>query len=541
MAKGYLALLLHCHLPYVRHPEHEDFLEEDWFYEAVAETYVPLFQMLERLEGDGVRFGLTISVSPTLCEMLSGELLRSRCTRYLDRHVALGQAEVRRCAGTPFEDVARMYRDRYRHVRHTYVERLEGGLLSALASFRRTGRVELLASCATHGLLPLLATAEGRRAQVAAGVRNFEKHFGRRPAGFWLPECAYAAGTEDLLAEFGFRYFFVDTHGILLARPRPPLGVFAPLTTPAGVLAFGRDVESSRQVWSADEGYPGGHDYREFYRDLGYDAELDYLRPYLPAGGERRQLGFKYHRITGRVPLEAKEPYRPRPAAKLALEHARHFIGERLDQTQRVWDATGVAPVLLCPYDAELFGHWWFEGLQFLEAVIRLADREDAIECVTIGQYLERRGDDSPGQEGRPAESTWGDRGYYETWVNGSNDWLYPRLREAESRMVGAAARFRSPDAVVRRALNQCARHLLLAQSSDWPFLISTATAAHYAAKRFQDEMHRFDMLVGQLSRGVVDVGDLERCEWLDDPFAELDYRLFTPRSDLRGMQPSML
>ncbi|MCK5585328.1 DUF1957 domain-containing protein, partial [Candidatus Bipolaricaulota bacterium] len=218
----------------MRHPDHEDFLEEDWLFEAVAETYVPLLRMLERLTADRVPFKLTLSFSPTLCEMLSNDLLRQRCARYLERHVELAGKEVSRTAGTPLADAARMYRDHYEGVHHTYVEQYGGNLLRGFAELARRGKVELLASAATHALLPLMATSEGRRAQVATGLRSFEKHFGYRPAGFWLPECAYAPGIDRLLARHSIGHFFVDTHGVLLARPQPPLGVFAPLATPAG-------------------------------------------------------------------------------------------------------------------------------------------------------------------------------------------------------------------------------------------------------------------------------------------------------------------
>ncbi len=529
MAKGYLIPVLHCHLPYVHHPDYDDFLEEDWFYEAVSETYVPLLHVLERLEADGVPFALTLSFSPTLCEMLSNDLLQRRCVRYLERRVELAEKEIGRTEGGPFSEAARLYHRRYREVHRTYAERYDRKLLRGFAELAQRGSIELIGSAATHALLPLLDTSEGKRAQVAVGLRNFEKHFGGRPGGFWLPECAYGPGIDDILAEFGLQYFFVDTHGVLLAEPRPRFGVFAPLATPAGVLAFGRDVESSRQVWSADEGYPGAPEYREFYRDLGYDAELEYLRPYLHADGVHRYLGFKYHRITGDVPLDRKEPYRPGDATARAEAHAEHFVKHRVDQVSRLHRATGLDPVIVAPYDAELFGHWWLEGLQFLESVFRRAAVRDELACVTPGHYLRDRRDRRPGaaQAGRPALSTWGDRGYFEVWVNGSNDWIYPRLHAAEAGMVQAAVSMPAAEGLTGRALDQCARELMLAQSSDWPFLMSVGTARDYAVRRFKDLMGRFDDLFGQVRAGKIDKGRLETYEWLDDAFPEMDYTVF--------------
>jgi 1,4-alpha-glucan branching enzyme len=533
MAHGNLLLVLHCHLPYVRHPGHEDFLEEDWFYEAVAETYVPLLHVIEGLAADGVPFKATLSLSPVLCEMMANELLRARCARYLDRRVELAGREVDRTRGTPFAEAALMYQRRYTEVRRTFVERLGCRLLEGFAAVRRAGVVELLGSAATHALLPLLKTPEGRRAQVAAGLANFEKHFGSRPDGFWLPECAYEPGVDRLLAQFGIRYFFLDTHGVLLGTPRPPFGVFAPLFTPAGPAAFGRDVESSGQVWSAAEGYPGDGDYREFYRDLGHDADLAYVGPYLGLGSPRRPTGLKYHRITGRdVPLGRKAPYEPSRATRRARAHADHFVSRRQDQVQRVRAAIGVEPVIVCPYDAELFGHWWYEGPQFLDFVARRVAEAEDLAWTTPQECLARSS--APGsaarQEGRPAFSSWGDGGYLDVWVNGSNDWIYSPLEAAERDMMQAAADFSGADGLRRRALNQCARQLLLAQASDWPFLIATGTAADYARSRFHELIERFNVLTSQLREGALSPATLGEFERFDDAFPELDYAVYSPR-----------
>ncbi|MGD2174685.1 MAG: DUF1957 domain-containing protein [Candidatus Brocadiaceae bacterium] len=527
---GCFALVLHCHLPYVRHPEHEDFLEESWLYEAVAETYVPLLLVMERLLHEGIPFRFALSLSPTLCEMLSDELLQERCRRYLRRQVELAEREVRRKRGTAFEPAARMYLDHFSRVREAYAGRYRSRLLRAFSRLEERGNVELIGSAATHALFPLLSTPQGRAAQVEAGLQNFSKHFGHGPDGFWLPECAYEPGLEDLLARCGMRYFILDTHGILLGDPRPAFGVFRPLETPSGCFAFGRDVESSRQVWSADEGFPGDALYREFYRDLGYDAPLDYVGPYLHTEGERRYLGFKYHRVTGDVPLDRKEPYEPDAAFRLAERHAKSFVQQRAAQAVRVRQAVHVMPVIVAPYDAELFGHWWFEGPAFLEAVFRELARCPELTCVTPGEFLRTHAEEADGrQAGRPAPSSWGYRGYFETWVNGSNDWMYPRLHRAESRLVEAVTRA-SGDGLRRRALDQAARELMLAQGSDWAFLVSTDTAREYATRRFGQLTDRCETLIRAAETGGVDPHYLTLCEAMEDAFPELDCMVFGRR-----------
>jgi 1,4-alpha-glucan branching enzyme len=531
MPNAYLVLALNCHLPYVRHPEHDEFLEEDWLYEAVAETYLPLLHVLWRLRDDAVPSRVCLSISPPLCEMLENTLLQHRCRRYLERRAELAESEAARPGGDCLA-ARRMYGTFYRRALATFVDSCGCRLLPAFAELAQEGRIELMASAATHALLPLLGTPQGRRAQVSVGVRSFRKHFGHDPTGFWLPECAYEPGVERLLAQFGIGYTILETHGLLMAQPPPQFGVFAPLETPAGVYAFGRDVESSRAVWSATEGYPGDPAYREFHRDLGLDGPDERLGPCRHPDGLRRPIGLKYYRVTGGVPLDRKEPYDPEPALLRAAQHARAFVRDRAGQAARVRRAAGCDPAIVAPYDAELFGHWWFEGPAFLEGVLRAAAATPDLECVTPTDYIRRVLPRSESrQTGQPALSTWGDRGYFEVWVNRSNDWLYQRVRRAEAEMVRSARRLRPSSGDVLRAMNQCARELLLAQSSDWAFHLCSGGAARYAAHRFEELMNRFDRLLAGAHFGRVDPGLLRLCERQDDLFPDIDFRAFDGRA----------
>ena len=287
MARGTLALVLHAHLPFVRHPEHEDFLEERWFYEAVTETYVPLLEVLEGLDRDRVPCRLTISLSPTLLGMLADRLLRARYLRHLDRLVELAEKEERRTRGDgPFHRTAELYLARFYRVRAIFLDEWQQDLVAAFRTYQEHGLIDVITCAATHGFLPLLAVNPAAvRAQVEVAAAEYRRFFGRSAEGFWLPECAYEPGLDAELARAGFRYFFVDTHGIAHASPRPVYGVYAPIACDSGVAAFGRDPDSSKQVWSAEEGYPGDFWYRDFYRDIGFDLDYEYVRPYLPPTG----------------------------------------------------------------------------------------------------------------------------------------------------------------------------------------------------------------------------------------------------------------
>src|SRR4029434_7610380 len=222
-------------------------------------------------------------------------------------------------------------------------------------------------------------------------------------------------------------WFVLDTHGLLFGKPRPRRSIYAPCYTPAGPAAFARDRDSSRQVWSAEGGYPGDPAYREFYRDAGFDLPLEHLGPV--AHGTRKFSGVKYHRITGAG--GQKEFYHPVAAERIAERQALHFLEERRRQIREV-TAAGFDPIVVVPFDAELFGHWWFEGPRFLEQFIRHAAIERDFRLSTPSEYLAA----NPTQQIiEPATSTWGENGYFEVWLNPNNTWIYYKSQLSHERM----------------------------------------------------------------------------------------------------------
>lgn len=518
----------------MRHPEHPEFLEEDWLYEAITEVYLPLLDLLASLHAANAAPRLALNLSPTLCEMLADPLLQTRYTRHLENLSALAEKEVARTRldARQFLPAARMYRQYLRNAARLWNEVYRRDLLRGFRQLQEAGVCEIMTCAATHGFLPLISTPEARRAQIEIAVVNYQKHFGRRPRGIWLPECAYAEGVETLLADAQLEYFIADTHAVLYGEPRPRHGVYAPVKCANGVAAFARDLATSQQVWSSLIGYPGDENYREFYRDIGWDAPLEYLRPHLHADGARRHLGLKYHRVTGRdVPLSGKQPYRPRRARTRAALHAAHFVDERIKQCAGLRDAlAGHMPLITSPYDAELFGHWWFEGVQFLGHVFReLARRREEITTLSPADYLDSR---TRLQTQQLSPSSWGAEGYYKVWLNDANAWLYPHQHTAEARLTALADHYSAPpfDATVTRALNQAARELLLAESSDWAFQISHDTTVEYATRRFRSHIARFNTLASDIERGEIDAARLAEIETRDTLFAELDYRVYCSR-----------
>lgn len=525
MEKGYLALVLHAHLPYVRHPEHENFLEEDWFYEAITETYLPLLGVFEGLVNDGCDFRLTMSLTPTLCAMFSDELLQNRYLKHIESLIELSRKEIERTRFEPaFNNLARMYEHRFCEARHAFVDTYKRNLINGFKKFQDMGKLEIITCGATHGFLPLMEmNRAATRAQIKVACADYARHFGRRPKGIWLPECGYQPGDDQVLRDEGIRFFLVDTHGILHGSPRPKYGVFAPVYTKTGVAAFGRDMETGKAVWSAEEGYPGDFAYRDFYRDVGFDLDFEYIKPYIHPDGIRINTGIKYFKITG--PTNHKEVYDHRIALDAAASHAGNFMFNREKQFEHLYGWMGKKPIIVSPYDAELYGHWWYEGPDFLNFFFRKSHYDQkTYKLVTLNEYL----DENPrNQVSTPSLSSWGYKGYAEVWLEGSNDWIYRHLHKAAERMVELADSHPNVNGTLRRALNQAAREVLLAQSSDWAFIMKTGTTVNYAVKRLKDHLERFNTLYYAIKESRVDENQLRDIEWKDKIFPEIDYMVY--------------
>lgn len=530
-SQGYIGLLLHAHLPYINNPGNSPSLEEKWLFEALTETYIPFIMSWQRLAAEGIDFHLTLSLSPTLLSMVMDPVFIERYGVYLDRLKELANREVARTAVDPaFRPVADFYRRRIDEVDHAFKTVYGTNLIAPLKALHEQGHIELITTCATHGFLPLILTEEARSAQIRTGLELFQDVFGWSPSGLWLPECGYTPGLEDILDSFGIRYFIIASHGMFNAYPQVETGVYAPvkLVGEREVAVFGRDWETSHQVWSRSEGYPGDPCYREFYRDIGYDLDYEYIRPYL-IGDLRGDTGLKYYRITGQT--DAKEIYNRDEAIEQVRAHAIDFLDKRDQQVERLLHSKIEAPIVVAPYDAELFGHWWFEGPEWVETVFRLADSpERKARFTTFSQYLAQF---PPRQEVSLGPSSWGDGGFNRVWLNKENDWIHPHLHRAEKAMIVLADRFSQPKDLEKRALNQAMRELLSAQSSDWPFILTNQTVIGYAKQRLNEHLEHFRRLSEGLLANRTDPDYLASLEGKDRLFPRADYQIYQSKSSL--------
>ncbi|MFC1616689.1 glycoside hydrolase family 57 protein [Candidatus Margulisiibacteriota bacterium] len=531
MKTGYLSIVLHTHLPFVRHPEHEYFLEENWLYEAITETYIPLIDIFENLVKEKIDFRLTLSLTPTLISMLQDELLQKRYIRYIKNLIGLAEKELQRTKKYQPEMYgnAKMYYSHFKKCLDIFENDYQNDLTRAFKKYQDLGKIEIITSAATHGFLPLLQVNEKAvYVQIHTAVKQYKDVFGREPHGIWLPECGYYQGLEDVLRANGIKYFFVDTHSILFAEPRPVSSVYAPVYTNNGVAVFGRDPESSKSVWSSEEGYPGDYNYRDFYRDIGYDLSMRYIRPFIHPDGIRHFTGMKYYKITGNT--TEKKPYRRKTALGRADVHAGNFLFNREKQVEYLGPYfKDKAPIVVCPYDSELFGHWWFEGPQFLDFLLRKAYlNKEGIQTITPSEYLKKY----PKQQiCQPSQSSWGYKGYSEVWLNEKNAWIYRFLHEISNKMQLLANKYKSSyndiSLLKKRALNQCVREVLLAQSSDWAFIMKTETVVEYAQKRTKEHISNFNKLYEQIIGDVLDESFIQELESKNNIFPNINYKIY--------------
>ena len=555
--KGYVSFVLHAHLPFIHHPESNDYLEESWLYEAISETYIPLLKNFKKLVDEGVNFRITMSMTPPLLSMLDNKLLQQKYINYLENLIELSEKEIKRTTfNEKMNNLSKYYYERYSEDLRLFRDEFKCDLISQFKHFQDIGVLEIITCGATHGYFPILYVNEKTvRAQIAVGVQTYERYFGKKPRGIWLPECGYVPEADKYLREFGVDYAIVESHGVLYANPTPVYGTLAPIVSPQGFTVFGRDMESSRQVWSSINGYPGDYNYRDFYRDIGYEADYDYIKPYIAHNGVRVHTGIKYHRITGDT--DNKDIYDIQWAKDSAERQAGHFLNSRTEQIENASHYMNKPPIVLCPYDAELYGHWWYEGPYWLYILFKKIYYDECnFELITPSEYMDKYPEI---QQCQPCRSSWGANGYSEVWLNPSNDYAHKHLHTAGDRMCELAYKFRDsydtlnnldnqikelkkekkPSTSITssskyrntklqvRALNQAARELLLAQSSDWLFIITNNTMVDYAHRRIKDHIGRFTKLYNELNSGKIDRKFLNEIEEKDCVFPDIDYRIY--------------
>ena len=525
-AAGFLTFTLHAHLPYVvNHGTWPHGME--WLHEAAAETYLPLLRVLKNLERDEIRFNCNLNLSPILLEQLSHPVFIAEFPNYLNRKIVAAredEAYFIQSGETHLAETARFWHRFFSQALEDF-NNFDRNLIGAFRHFNDIGLIEIITCGATHGYMPLLGTDESVRAQIRTAVDTHVRHIGKHPRGIWAPECGYRPagfwnypvpnadgtptppgfdriGVEQVLSESDLEFFFVDTHLVEEGQrvPSPyelrngavptdeqtermtheghrslyqPYYVDGPYDKRYATTIFPRDPRTGVQVWSGDTGYPGDGVYLDFHK-------------------KRWPGGHRYWRVTGsKVDMGDKLPYYPQQAAERVKAHASNFV-HLVYEALKSGLNDEIPPILCAPFDAELFGHWWFEGTLWLEAIARiLHDYDTKIQLISCAEYLDRYP-----RAGFIAmhEGSWGAGGGNQVWMNPETSWTYTHIYPAElyTRDVCTAGRWRD-SALGKRIMQQLCRELMLLESSDWQFLITTGAARDYAEIRFLTHNDQFN------------------------------------------------
>lgn len=541
MSVGSFVFVLHSHLPFYRKAGMWPFGEES-VYECMAETYIPLLNAIAELKDEGIKANLTLGITPVLAEQLSDEHLKEGFVAYCNRKIEAAQIDEARfkprgeSPNPELLHLSRFYQNWYASALNSFTERWGRDIIGALKGFQDEGLIEITTSCATHCLSPLLEEDTSLNLQFQTGLSTYKKHFGKTPRGFWLPECAYRPADEKrpgighYLNQIGIEYFFTESFvvkGGETAELRKVFGPYgsidyvpAPKRPETGydtfeafwlkeypIAVMGRHEEAGYQVWSQDHGYPGDGNYREFHK-------------------KDDRSGLNYWKLTSKdTNLGEKHLYSPEIAAERVKENSDHYVGLIQKQLHDHFRASGKPGLLLVAFDTELFGHWWFEGVEFIKQVIRKLNKYTKIALVQAGDYISRN---KPEHALELPASSWGSGGAWEVWLNKETEWMWEKIHKAESDFRACLEKHlqkidKGSDDLQKRALKQAARELLLVQSSDWPFLVTTGQAKQYAIDRFNKHLEKFNTLLSMLEEGKVSIETLESYESTDNCFQDIN------------------
>lgn len=571
MSQGYFAFVLHSHLPYVlshgRWPH-----GTDWLTEAAAETYLPIIRVMKELISEGRHPKLTIGLSPVLCEQLADNSFKDEFVYYLNHKIKAAEfdsEEFYRFGDETMLATSHFWENFYRETIEHFAS-IGQDILFEFRKLQDDGYLEIITCGATHGYYPLLARDESLQAQTKMAVRSYKRHFGRAPQGIWLPECAYRPrydwrrpcgegtateayarkGSDEFLTENGLDFFIIDSAllkggksvGVYIDRfealktlwgqfekqyhPREedqaktPREVYLVNSAPEGkkpTAIFTRDPETGLLVWSGKHGYPGDGNYLDFHK-------------------KRHPGGHRYWAVTSvDADLADKQPYYHDKAMARIPENADHFTGKVAEILTAYKEEGGEDGILVSPYDAELFGHWWFEGPQFLKRVLRNIDDSTEVEATFLHEHLARR---KPTKVVSIPEGSWGQGNNHYIWLNEHTEWTWKHIYEAEDTMCDLARRWASGDQgqddELEGILKQAARELMLLSSSDWQFLISTWAARDYGELRIGEHYADFVRLAAMAEKkfagATLDPGDLaffNECSTRDCLFADIDLEWF--------------
>jgi 1,4-alpha-glucan branching enzyme len=531
MHSGNFVLILHTHLPWVLHHGTAPH-GVDWLNEAVAECYLPLLNVFNDLLNEGIRPAVTLDISPVLCEQLEHPDFKKAFIVYCDKMIDAARKDREDFTQWGYDQhhiwLTQFWEDWFTARKNDFLFKYDSSVIKGLKDLQDKGAIEIMTCGATHGYLPLLGYDKSVNLQIKAAVENYKKHFGREPRGCWLPECAYRpsyewhtyipvepfhskrlrTGVEQILAAHGIKYFVTDEDLIQRINPigvfvsddnnefisvnsenyRQDMGNFdkspqriynvssSEKTGYGTAAAFTRHQKISMQVWSGELGYPGEPDYLDFHKK--------HVNSWL-----------RYWRVTDtKADMMYKTLYHPDWIYDKADKQAMHFIHHVENTSNYDKHLTGKLSTVCTPFDTELFGHWWFEGPEFIRAVLRGLHHSPYVNAVTATEQLLAV---NPREVVALPEGSWGEDNNHHVWSNEENTWTWECIYNDELRLNNLLEKFpvKNLNLNQKRIALQILRELMLLHSSDWQFLIHTQAARDYAEQRFTYHHSDFNRL----------------------------------------------
>ena len=562
---GSFSFVLHSHLPWVMN--HGTWPHgTEWAFEAAAETYIPILDELNKLIEEGIKPKLTIGITPVLCEMLSSKGFDSGFIKYLDTKIEAADIDFDDFTRNKYDvsriKLAQWWKEFYSRIKNNYIKKYKNNILGGFKKLQDEGLLDIITCGATHGYSPLLSKDSSINAQFRTAVNNYKKHFERAPTGVWLPECAYRPGykwknpvtqeetdrpgIEYFLAKNGLKYFFIDSAMLLGGKSQGVYAARFPLLkemwnqfadqyketelefekssyepyllssndaeSPVGF--YTRDEKTGLLVWSGEHGYPGT------------SAYLDFHKKHFPGG-------LRYWKVTGpKVDLGDKMLYWPDDVPGMLDQNAAHFVKVVKDILRKYKEKTGKAGLITAPYDAELFGHWWFEGPWWLNRVLKLLEEDPEVELTNTRIWAEKN---PPNKTVQIIEGSWGQGSSHWVWLNDWTMWTWSKVYECESKSEELVTKhYKTDDPLLQKILKQMVRELLLLQSSDWQFLITTWSARDYAEQRVATHFECFNRLY-VMANAFINKEELSEGDWTylgtleanDGLFEEIDLESF--------------
>ncbi|MFX0057318.1 MAG: 1,4-alpha-glucan branching protein domain-containing protein [Candidatus Hodarchaeota archaeon] len=526
MSLGYFGLILHGHIPWCKKSGTWP-AGEEWLMEAMHETYIPMLNTLRDLKERGINSALTINITPILAEQLADEYMKERFSEYMNNLIIKAENDIKRFESNPErKKIAEFHLKNFNHALDAYYNNYYKDILGSLKWFQDKGLIELITCGATHGFLPLFESDSGIFSQIQTAVDSHKNYFKREPKGIWIPECAYRPrvykngkmreSIDYWLNNSGIKYFFVDSHGIITAdilEEKNDIGLNRNFgyNLITGVSVFGRNQKISRQVWDAKIGYPGNEFYQEFHK-------------------KDHESGLHYWRITNKNNgRDEKQLYNLEKASEMVKSQAYHFeslLKEELSQFSTLYNKEGI---IISPFDFELYGHWWAEGIDWLKIIIEMIYNDNIIQMITISDYVSKYKESFSTIEMK--KSSWGEGGDFRVWKSPEHGWIWPYINGSIKEFENVLQEYPNPKGWEKRILQQIARELILMEGSDWPFLLYTKQAKEYANQRFHHHHQRFLKLIWAAKdfqdSSRISLIDLEQIESIDSCFQDIDINYF--------------